>query len=132
VLALAASLNACATEKYEGCPALARDLAQRRNAIVVGTVNSEVFGPSNDTANPPWVSMLYQVTLVRVLRNPLGPIPNTFEVIGKTYIYPPTNDVFGGVFLEPNTLSVMAIRKPSQGAEEYSDFELAKSEKCGN
>jgi hypothetical protein len=94
LLALAVSLSACATEKYDGCAEFPRVIEARGDAVVIGKVNDWLLGPSNFSVSPHWSSTMWAVSRLQTLKSSLGTIPETFTVVGRDYRDSPPRGTF--------------------------------------
>lgn len=143
VLALAASLGACATKKYAGCPELPRVIEARGDAVVVGKVNNWTLGPSNFSATPSWSSTNWTVSRLQTLESSLGTIPETFTVVGRDFRDSPVGEpsspiirngvVLGVPYLAEKSVSVMVLKKlPADLADEFrpANYELVQGSTC--
>jgi hypothetical protein len=143
VLVLAVSLSACATKKYAGCPEFPRVIEAGGDAVVVGKVNIWTLGPSNFSAAPSWSSTKWTVSRLETLKSSLGPIPETFTVVGRIYIGSPEGEppspiirngvVLGVPYLAENSVSVMVLKRlPADLADEFrpANYELIQGSNC--
>ena len=93
------------------------------------TSSYTVWYPSDDAAS--WVSGLWDVEVLQVIRSRSNPVPARFSVMMKVYLNPRNNETSGAGSIGPGpTLMILKRHQRYKDVRDNADYEIVQSSIC--